>query len=100
MGFFGSGDIFGYTGRGVLMRRRVFVQPFAPSPFSTGSFAFGAAFGGGDFRDDCDGRVSFVAGRDAAPAFTTSAHSLKGGLTLARSPGVLFPRLSWPLKRL
>ena len=52
VGFFGSGDIFGYTGRGVLMRRRVFVPPFAPSPFSTGGFAFGAAFGGGDFRDD------------------------------------------------
>ena len=61
----------------------------------------GAAFGGDDLRDDCEAsRVSaFIAGRDAAPTFTTSAHSLNGGFTLARSLGVLFSRLSCPLKK-
>ena len=98
---------FGKTGFAVLIRlRRRRRSPGTVGALAASGFTLAGSFGEtgrrGDFDGDWEaGRVTaFVAGRDAAPAFTTSAYSLNGGFTLARSPGVLFLRLSWPRNKL
>ena len=71
-----------------------FISAAASLRFSFGGSSLGTA--------SPFGRVTRITGPMAGvvPSFTTSAHSVNGGFTLARSAGASPSRLSWSRKRL